>query len=73
MGMSSFLRSSGLCLISFSGSGEFLISQGMMYSYLAKKSSIWQTRSFTSGRCGMGSTLTMLVSRCLTLVWQASR
>ena len=33
------------------------MSHGLMYSYLAKKSSMSQTRSLTSGRCGMGSTV----------------
>ena len=33
------------------------MSHGLMYSYLAKKSSMSQTRSLTSGRCGSGSTV----------------
>jgi len=55
IGMSIFLRSLGDCRISFSGSGEFRISHGMMYSYLAKKSSMSQTMSFTQRQMRHGS------------------
>ena len=49
------------------------MSQGLTYSYLAKKSLMSQTRSLTSGRCGMGSTVITSACRWRRLVWQASR
>ena len=49
------------------------MSQGLMYSYLAKKSVMSQTRSLTSGRCGMGSTMIDVGVQVRTLVWQARR
>ena len=64
IGMSSFLRSAGDCRISRSGAGELRMSHGLTYSYLAKKSSMSQTRSLTSGRCGMGSTVITSACTC---------
>ena len=49
------------------------MSQGFTYSYLAKKSLMSQTRSLTSGRCGMGSTVMTSACTWRRLVWQASR
>ncbi len=73
MGMLSLWRSSGDCGISRSGSADSRMSQGLTYSYLAKKSLMSQTRSLRSGRCGMGSTVITSACTWRRLVWQARR